>query len=119
MAIATADEFLTLYEDFNTLDPDVIQNHIDFIDRNYCLTTPWLNNTVARKDAVLLLCAHFGTLRWLQSAQIIASSLAVSGGSSPSMPQATEDHYKLTLYGQQFLELRKRVSSPHTGFAFG
>lgn len=117
--MATAEEFLQLYEDFSTLDPAVIQSHIDFVDRNYCLASHWRNNLDARKDAVFLLAAHFGYLRWIQSAQVFGASLAAASGNNPSSLQPTEDHYKLTMYGQQYLDLRKRVSPPHTGFAFG
>lgn len=116
----TADEFLAIYEDFNTLDSAVIQSHLNFIDRSYCLTAPWKNNLVARKDGILLLAAHFGTLRWFQTAQFLSASLAIASGSSPPQLQPLgEDHYKLTMFGLQFLDLRKRISIPRTGFSFG
>lgn len=115
----TAEEFLKTFEDFSTLDPAVIQSHIDFVDRNYCLAAHWTKNPNARKDAIFLLAAHFGYLRWMQSAQVFSASLAAASGTTPSALQPTDDHYKLTLYGQQYLDLRKRISPPHTGFAFG
>lgn len=100
-------DFITAFDKFK----DVPSHEIEFklgMASSFCDRGAWKERW---KYGVMLVAAHFLERDWQQSAATAAMASAIAAGAPWSPPSGSDDDFKLTSYGAQYLQMRSVVPS--------
>ena len=115
MSLVSFSQFLEIYEQFSQVNLNKIQHLLDKAERNFVVdNNAWgvdrTKREAKRRDAIMLLCAHWITAGWEQTAKTTSNAAAASTGKGVSTSSEFDD-FTTTQYGREYLEMRKTVSS--------
>lgn len=74
--------------------------------KDYCPVSRWKDK---QDRAIGLLTAHILTLRWLQIGAIAATSVQNAKGKFTDVPMYSDAWFNCSVYGQQFMQLRRSI----------
>lgn len=109
MRISPSD-FLSQYDEFKSLPESKVQAALEEAS-DFCPIDKWGEKY---NRAVALIAAHILAMRWLQVGSIAASAVQNAKGRDSSNRMDSDTWLTGTVWGQQFLQLRKSI--PVSGF---
>jgi Protein of unknown function (DUF4054) len=104
-SLLSPSDFLSAYDEFKSLSESKVQTAIDEA-RDFCLQGRWGDKY---NRAIALLAAHILAMRWLQVGAIAASSVQNAKGRDGVNRMDSDAWLTGTVWGQQFLHLRKSI----------
>jgi hypothetical protein len=103
-------DFKTRYITFNDIEDEIVESELLL---NESLLNPrlWINE-IQRNTAQGLLTAHFLELERMSNLTLGGALRAIEEGSSIDLKllDRTADYYRMTVYGQRYLQLRNTLT---------
>lgn len=103
-----ANQFLSIYPQFATVEQHLINYHLKFAAENYC--SSW--SEPKKTNAIMLITAHILSMDWIQQTEIAGNATNIASGGSVSNTSEKKSDWNLTTYGRQYLSLAETIFSP-------
>lgn len=100
-------EFITQFGKFKDIPTHEIEWKLE-VAKTFCNPKKWGTRW---KFGVMLLAAHLLEREWQQTAITASMAQSIAAGGSVSSPVGTDDDFKLTTYGAQYIQMRDILPS--------